>query len=228
MLFNLANAYQRQGNSGQAILNYERALAIDPANADIRANLQGLRNNLGLYREETPLWVRFFETLSLNAWTLLASGAFFAIGLLFLIRGVLPFVRKQREAGRPLGFLPFKTVIALLFVMMTVSLTGVWAQFQSLNRAVVTEPDARLLISPFESAEAITPVKEGRLVEILKTFGDFSFVREANGQPGWIPKKSVQPIVPRAAWTESEPAKDIAHDASSSSVVPQLAAGLQG
>ena len=100
LLFNLANAYQRQGN-----LNYERALAIDPANADIRANLQGLRKNLGLYREEAPLWVRFFETLSLNAWTLIASGAFFAIGLLFLIRGVLPFVRKQREAGKPLGCL---------------------------------------------------------------------------------------------------------------------------
>lgn len=203
LLFNLANAYQQQGNFGQAILNYERALALDPGNADIQANLRSLRKQLGLYREEAPIWVRFFESLSVNAWTLLASAAFFGVGLLFLVRGVLPFVRRRREAAHPLGFLPFKAAVALLFSVMAVSLAGVWLQLQNLDRAVVTQPDARLLISPFESAQSVAPIKEGRVVEILKDFGNFSYVREANGQTGWISKQSAEPIVPRETWGEA-------------------------
>jgi len=217
LLFNLANAYQQQGNTGQAILNYERALALDPGDADIQANLERLRKDVGLYSEAAPIWLRFFETLSLNSWTLLASGAFFAVGLLFLLRGVLPFLRKQGKAEKPLAFLPFRTVISLLLVVMAVSITGVWAQFQNVNRAVVTQPDARLLISPFESAESIAPIKEGRVVEILKDFGDFSYVREANGQTGWISKKSAEPIVPRKAWGEGEPSAEVAGDESKNS-----------
>ena len=229
LLFNLANAYQQQGNAGQAVLNYERALALVPGNADIQANLQRLRKDMGLYREAEPIWVRFFEALSLNAWTLLASGAFFAVGLLFLLRGVLPFLTKQGEAEKPFAFLPFRTVISLLLVVMAVSLTGVWTQFENLNRAVVTQPDARLLISPFESAESIAPIKEGRVVEILKDFGDFSYVREANGQTGWISKKSAQPIVPRKAWGEGEPSEEVAGEApKNSSMTPQLARMTHG
>ena len=224
ILFNLANAYQQQGISGRAILNYERALALDPGNADIQANLQRLRKDMGLYREGAPIWVRFFETLSLNAWTLLASGAFFAVGLLFLVRGVLPFLRKQGESERSLAFRPFRTLISLLLVIMVVALTGVWTQFGDLNRAVVTQPDARLLISPFESAESVAPVKEGRVVEILKDFGEFSYVREANGQTGWISKKSAQPIVPRTAWRDSDTSAEVAgEEPKKSSMTPQLA-----
>lgn len=224
LLFNLANAYQQQGNAGQAILNYERALALEPANADIQANLERLRKELGLYREGVPIWVRFFETLSLNGWTLLASGAFFAVGLLFLARGALPYFRKQGDAEKTLPFLPFRAVISMLLVVIAVSLTGVWTQFEHLNRAVVTQPDARLLISPFESAESIAPIKEGRVVEILKDFGDFSYVREANGQTGWLSKKMAQPIVPRKAWDDGESSAEVAGETpKKSSMTQQLA-----
>ena len=48
LLFNMANAYYKKKDVGQAILHYERALYLDPGNADIRANLALARKDFGL------------------------------------------------------------------------------------------------------------------------------------------------------------------------------------
>src|SRR5881628_3514737 len=42
--YDLGNAYFRTGDLGRAILNYERALALDPAHPEARANLQLVRD----------------------------------------------------------------------------------------------------------------------------------------------------------------------------------------
>lgn len=40
LFYNLGNAYYRNGELGKAILNYQRALKLDPTNADARTNLE--------------------------------------------------------------------------------------------------------------------------------------------------------------------------------------------
>ena len=44
LFYDLGNAYFRTGDFGRAILNYERALALDPAQPEARANLQLARD----------------------------------------------------------------------------------------------------------------------------------------------------------------------------------------
>ncbi|MDE5979645.1 MAG: tetratricopeptide repeat protein, partial [Muribaculaceae bacterium] len=46
LFYNLGNAYYRQGNLGKAIVNYERALKLDPTNADARANLEFVNSKI--------------------------------------------------------------------------------------------------------------------------------------------------------------------------------------
>ena len=43
LFYNLGNADYRLGATGRAMLDYERALALDPAHAEARANLAVLR-----------------------------------------------------------------------------------------------------------------------------------------------------------------------------------------
>ena len=43
LFYNLADAYHRQGDRGRAILNYQRALILDPAHAEAAANLAFVR-----------------------------------------------------------------------------------------------------------------------------------------------------------------------------------------
>src|SRR5260221_9375410 len=44
LFYNLGNAYFRQKDFGRAILNYERALALDPRQAEAQANLRIARD----------------------------------------------------------------------------------------------------------------------------------------------------------------------------------------
>ena len=44
LFYNLANAQYRLGNLGQAILNYERALALEPRHPEAAANLRLVRD----------------------------------------------------------------------------------------------------------------------------------------------------------------------------------------
>lgn len=41
--YNLGNAYYKAGKTASAILNYERALVLDPGDSDVRFNLQMAR-----------------------------------------------------------------------------------------------------------------------------------------------------------------------------------------
>ena len=73
VLFNLANAYYRDGKLGLAILNYERARLLAPSDGDIAFNLHVARAKAGLADRPT-LWfdraARFFSlnTLSWLGW----------------------------------------------------------------------------------------------------------------------------------------------------------------
>ncbi len=48
LLFNLGNAFYREGKWGWAILSYERALWLSPRDPDVAANLQLARQQAGL------------------------------------------------------------------------------------------------------------------------------------------------------------------------------------
>lgn len=197
LFLNMGNAYLRMGSPGQAIVSYERALLLDPGNPDVRANLAKVRSDLGLFEEPVPVWIRAFDSLSVNAWTWLASAAFSLLALLSLIRGLMPFYVRHQGMSKLTSFFSFKVVVPLLVVLMVVAATGVWTQFRNVDRAVVIQPDVRLLVSPFESADSITRIREGRAVEVLREFGEYARVRAHNGQKGWVSRAVMEPIVPR-------------------------------
>jgi tetratricopeptide (TPR) repeat protein len=80
LLGNLARAHQANGNLGPALLNFERARWLAPRDADIRAGLQHLRQDAGLFTDAGPRWTRPFLELSLNEWSWLAAAAWAVCG----------------------------------------------------------------------------------------------------------------------------------------------------
>jgi len=73
LFYNLGNADHRLGAPGRAILDYERALALDPAHPEARANLEVLRKLTGAKRR-APLWQdKFLGWPAGDAWV--AGGA---------------------------------------------------------------------------------------------------------------------------------------------------------
>ena len=192
LLYNMANAYYQEKNVGQSILNYERALYLDPGNPDIQGNLALARKDFGLISDPVPSWQQFFDRLSLNGWAMVVSGAFGACSLLFLLRGIRPNIFR--------GAAVRTAVIASILILLTGG-TGVALQYGNLGRGVVTRDDARLLVSPFDSAASAASIQDGKMVRMVKTYRDYVLVKGENGQSGWIKKDAVQPVVPSGSYS---------------------------
>src|SRR5947199_508011 len=76
LFYDLGNAYFRIGDFGRAILNYERALALDRHHPEATANLQIARDEAHAL-ELRPTWPeRYLQFASVNQYSIAAAVAF--------------------------------------------------------------------------------------------------------------------------------------------------------
>ena len=189
ILYNLGNAYYMKNEMGQSILYYERALYLDPGNIDIEANLALARKNAGLVMPDQTSWKAFFNGLTLNGWTWTAAIALCAFSLMVFVNGIRP------------GFLRGGTPKMMLFVCCLLFMaagTGMILQYPNLNRGVIIAENTRLRVSPFDSAAESGAVKNGKVVQLAKTYEGYILIDGAHGQSGWIPEDAVKAILPEA------------------------------
>jgi hypothetical protein len=178
------------GQVGQARRYLLKALRLKPRDADIRANLNFIQETLGegggreglwALIEGIPWWrlsLSFSESLKLTA---VLSFCFF---ILLLLRK-----RKHKQgrflSGYPLGFFLMLACAWLLYL---------YANDHLLNRAVVIHPDAPLLKAPTEQSVSVQGLKEGNLLKVRKTQGDFKLVKTSAGGEGWVKKDQIGEI----------------------------------
>ena len=187
LLYNLGNAYYKKNEIGQSILNYERALYLDPGNIDIEANLALARKNAGLGISEKTSWKAFFNGLTLNGWTWAGVIALCTFSLMILVNGIRPGILRGPV---------LKMMACLCLLLFTAAGAGVAVQYGNLNRGVITGDNSRLRVSPFDSAAASGVVKSGKVVNLANTYQGYVFIKEANGQSGWIPEDAVSAVLP--------------------------------
>jgi tetratricopeptide (TPR) repeat protein len=181
LCYNLANSYARNGQTGKAVLGYERALFLAPGDADIRESIKRLRQEKGLSPAETPLLQQAGTLFGLNQWSLAAS--FFLVAVTLLHLATLWFVIPRK----PLLFLTLTGL--LVFGLCAV---GVVSQYQRWQQAVIVAPAARLLLSPFDRAQVVGEIAEGRLVTIGKNHVGFTLIKDEDGRSGWISDASLE------------------------------------
>ncbi|MEA2116567.1 MAG: tetratricopeptide repeat protein [Thermodesulfobacteriota bacterium] len=180
LLYNLANSYAANEQTGEAVINYERALRLSPGDADIQANLMQVRKDAGLYRDDKPLYERLAELLEADQWLMLSGAAFLLLAITTL---AATLVNKFTPAMTRL------IIIGSLLVIMT-TLPAVLFRYQSWNDGVVVGQEARLLISPFPEAASTGTIKAGRLVRPGKKHGDFVLVQDETGRNGWLDQEN--------------------------------------
>src|SRR6266568_2887882 len=98
--FNWGNALFKSGQIGRAISAYQQAERIAPRDPDVRANLQFARNQVSGPTLLPDRLSRWLGNLSLNEWTVLASGAIWLWLLLLTLRQGRPALRPVCEPIR--------------------------------------------------------------------------------------------------------------------------------
>ena len=184
VLFNLANSYAQSGQTGKAILNYERALRLAPTNSDIQSNLQLIKKESGLFPREYSWSEHFFQLLNLDQWTMSALFFLAAISVFQVIS------LKQRFSILVRWFV---TTACLMFFIL--SLSGVFFRHPHWQPSVVTDADSRLLLSPFSSSASTGSIQQGRLVYPEKTHDGFNYVTDETGRKGWIASSSIESVL---------------------------------
>lgn len=182
LLHNLANSYAADGRYGRAVLNYLRALRLAPAADDLRADLALIRKKVGLFNDERTLSERFFSYYTMNQWLTRALLGYILLTIVLALNSRFHF--KKGVYGSSL-------TLAGLIIICCIS---AYSQRQEWDGGVVTEPDTRLLLSPFKTAASNGSLLEGTLVYSKKLHEDYHYVMDERGRSGWIPSASFEPI----------------------------------
>jgi hypothetical protein len=185
VLFNLANAQLREGQVGQAILNYQRARWLAPRDPDIAANLRRAQEQAHL-PIVAPAWpVHCADLLSLNGWAGLGTVSLLLFTATLQLALLVPRARPACSLAR---------VAALLALLGSAAAIG--ARWGDLDRAVVTAKEAAVRVSPVTMGQALLRLPEGSMVRIVKPHGGFALVRNLEGQQGWVSRDALSPVIP--------------------------------
>ena len=197
VLFNLGTAHLRQGRLGFAVLYLERALRLDPSDADARSNLeaaQKLRVDklIGTPEEtggEEPFTSRLTSYTNGETWA-------FAFLVLWVAGALALLGRRWASAGLRLSLL-LGGLAAVTASIPCAAVTAIHAMVESGAReAVIVAQSLPVREGPQESFKAGFEVHEGLKVRLLDRDGRFVRIRLSNGLQGWIPSEGAVPISP--------------------------------
>src|SRR6266436_1101752 len=92
VFYDLGNAYFRTGDFGRAILNYERAIALDRHHPEATANLQIARDDARALELQPNRLERYLQFASINQYSVVAAVAFWL--MIFAVAAVI-FARRR-------------------------------------------------------------------------------------------------------------------------------------
>lgn len=194
LYYNLGNAWFKEGAVGRAVLNYRRALALNPGDEDARYNLRVAERMTKDRIEAVP---EFFLTGWLRECRTLLSGTVWAICSLVALGGllaaVLLFLLSRRLVWRKTGF--YASCALSLLLVATLCFAAVDRNRQLRNAtAVVLAESVAVKSSPDRSATDLFILHEGTAVAVSDELGEWCEVTIADGKRGWMERAKLERV----------------------------------
>lgn len=189
--YNIGNAYFKLNNVPGAVLFYERALLLKPADNNINYNLQISKSLVVDKFEEIPelFFVRWFDFLALllttNKWAVISIVSF----IIFLVL-ISVYIYSSKYRIKVLGFwagvfLLLISALSLAFTMRNKSLV-----YDS-HKAIIFAPSVNGKSSPDSSGTDLFVLHEGSKVSIEDAVGEWYEIKLSDGNKGWVPANSL-------------------------------------
>ena len=186
LFYDLGNAYFRTRDFGRAILNYERALALDQHHPEATANLQiACDESRALELQPTKL-ERYLQFTSINQYSIAAAVAFW-LGIFGIV--ALIFARRRSAA-----------LMSLSVLCLLVCAVAVWGIHTLDNSskgralAIVTGNDVQARLATADTANSVLALPAGSEIKILSTRGDWVYAALPNDLRGWIQTKNAEQV----------------------------------
>lgn len=208
LYYNLANSYFKLGQSqhsasgrtfasgelGRAVLNYRRALRLDPSMEDARYNLDIAVDHTN-DTEAIPdsfivgLWHAMGDSATTNSWAILSVIDFVTLLILLLL-----YLLSQSVVVRKVAF-SLMVVALLLFIFSTAFALTQRAKFEDRSLSVVVCYDTTPVhASPDSSSKVIRQPSQGVTVELLRSHGEWCEILFSDGEKGWIRSNVIEEV----------------------------------
>ena len=192
--YNMGNACYKLQEDGKAILYYERALKLDPANADVKHNLEIARLKILDKIESVPefilaTWIKELRnTMSSDKWAWTGILLFMMVALSFLAFRYAP-----RTAQRKLAFVAVCLFLLLTLASFLFSL-NLKNNVERAESAIVLVPVSNVKSAPNSTGGNLFILHEGTKVDIIENVGQWSRVELSDGRQGWMLSKDFEII----------------------------------
>ena len=194
LYYNLGNAYFRDNQIAKAILNYERALLLDPGDSDIRHNLRFAKTRIEDKIDSADSffvnqWIRSIQNLyTANRWAMIGIVLF-----LILIIAVGSYVISTQITVRKISFYSGIVLLALVIIANAFAFKQ---KNKIVNRStgIVMSASVSIYTSPDAHSQELFRLHEGSKVRIKREEGNWFEIVIANGSVGWLQKKNIEKI----------------------------------
>lgn len=202
LYYNLGNAYLKlgeqhdkrysEGELGRAILNYRRALKLDPTMEDARYNLDIVHD----YTNDTEpipngvmgsMWLAVSGIISSNGWAATSIVSLVAALILIMFYLLSSLIALRKVAFFSSIFLIFAFVLSTAF-----AISQRRASEQSSEAVILCNDICPVHASPDNTSKVIRQPSQGVSVKILRNHDTWSEIEFVDGEKGWITSKSVE------------------------------------
>ena len=192
LYYNLGNCYYKLNKVAPAIYNFEKALLLNPDDAEIQNNLRFAQKRT-IDDIKTVPKVGFSKILSdltaryhYNTWAWMAVG----FASLFFVCFVLFYFLSKTGLKRL-----FFTIMILSFISIIVCITAAYSAKKSFDNdqpAIVFSESIGIKTEPRTTAPDSFVLHEGTKVFVLETSNAWKKIELLDGKKGWIPSASIK------------------------------------
>ena len=174
------------GELGRAILNYRRALKLDPAMEDARYNLDLARDHTN-DTEPLPssfiatLWRSMRDGMTANGWTALQL-VMFAVAL----ATALCYLLSRRVALRKVCFSVAVITLFISIFATAMALSSRAAANEHTTAVIICNDTTPVHASPDSGSKIIRQPSQGVTVGIVRSVDEWTEILFADGEKGWI------------------------------------------
>jgi len=195
LYFNLANSHYKLNSIALSILNYEKALLLNPKNKSILNNLQYSKNMMLdnfsiLPQSDIEVFLnRVLNFTSTDGWAFI-----FIISLWFSLLLLFLFTKSSKPFSKRVLFL--NSIFFLIICLATLSNAINKEMFEKNSiHAIVAINSESFRSEPNIRSEVLLTINEGTKVVIVEEVEDWVKVKLVNGNIGWVLKSNLYPII---------------------------------
>jgi len=192
LYFNLANAHYKLNHIAPTIYYYEKALLLNPDDADVKTNLSYAQNMTIDAIQSSPKvgFSRIIENIvnmaEADTWAIIAVTSIIIFVILFLIYHFAYTTVKKRIAF-------ILSLLCLFVVLFSVVMAFQKTQIdKNDNPAIVFTQESRVKGEPKKNSEELFRLHEGTKVQVLESYEGWYKIEIQDNTFGWIPSDDIK------------------------------------